>query len=476
MKGILAQFGLYEEDFSDIIKAGAANNLTDLDFLELEIAEWLKSPQRKKQLDGDAYYRYKGKIEQRSKMWGKDADGAPIWLKEGEVKMQDNQYATQVDRKVNYVLGKPFNYQTKNEKYREWLAQIFDKNFMRMLADVTVDVFNGGLAWINPYYKTDGTLAFRSFPAYQILPFWKDDEHTVLDLAVRYYIRERYEGRQKKFDKHIDIYSQKGIEHYKLEGGRLIESNEPSEVYGEVNDYQFGKIPLVAFKYNSKELTLLERGKELLDTRNRVKDGWNRNMTENVQDNILVIKNYGGENLQEFKDNLVKYGAVKVRDDGGVEVLRVNRDASSFVTYLQDNKNSLIEAFRSFDSKDDRFGGQPNEMNLRSMYADIDLDSDMLETQFQVALDELMYYIDIYLKQAGAGDYSKEEVTVTFDRSMIVNDSGQIANIRNSVGILSSETLLAHHPFVKDVAMEQERVKKEQAEQMEQLSELQLEG
>ena len=197
-------------------------------------------------------------------------------------------------------------------------------------------------------------------------------------------------------------------------------------------------------------------------------------MTENVHDNIMVIRNYGGENLQEFKDNLVKYGAVKVRDDGGVEVLRIQRDSASYQMYLQDNKNAIIEAFRSFDSKDDRLNGnKPNEMNLRSMYADIDLDSDMMETQYQAAFDQLMYFIDEYLKLAGAGDFSADDVTINFDRSMIVNDTGTIANIKASVGLVSSETLLANHPFVKDIKLEQERLKKEQAKQMEQMMAMQ---
>lgn len=67
----------------------------------------------------------------------------------------------------------------------------------------------------------------------------------------------------------------------------------------------------------------------LQDSLNRVRTNWDRSMSEQVQDNILVLKNYGGESLNDFKDNLVKYGAVKVRDEGGVEVLNIPRESSS---------------------------------------------------------------------------------------------------------------------------------------------------
>lgn len=43
------------------------------------------------------------------------------------------------------------------------------------------------------------------------------------------------------------------------------------------------------------------------------------NMQEDARNTILVLKNYDGENLGEFRHNLSTYGAVKVREDGGVE-------------------------------------------------------------------------------------------------------------------------------------------------------------
>ena len=48
-------------------------------------------------------------------------------------------------------------------------------------------------------------------------------------------------------------------------------------------------------------------------------------MEEDPRNTILVLKNYDGENLGEFRQNLSTYGAVKVRTIdgamGGVETL-----------------------------------------------------------------------------------------------------------------------------------------------------------
>lgn len=41
------------------------------------------------------------------------------------------------------------------------------------------------LAWLYPYYAENGEFKFKQFLAHEILPFWKDREHTELDFALR---------------------------------------------------------------------------------------------------------------------------------------------------------------------------------------------------------------------------------------------------------------------------------------------------
>lgn len=58
-------------------------------------------------------------------------------------------------------------------------------------------------------------------------------------------------------------------------------------------------------------------------------------------------------------------------------------------------------------------------------------------------------------------DYSAEKVEFTFNRDMPIDESAIIAAIKNSVGILSDETLVAQHPWVKDVQAEIDRIEKQ---------------
>lgn len=475
--GVLEQFGLKYEDYNEIIQKGAAQGIGETEFIALELKRWLDSPQRKIMLLGDMYYNYDVEPEERAVLWNTDADGAPIWKKVTDGWILDNQYAQQVDKKVSYILGKPFALQTVNDRYSGWLEQVFDDDFRLMLYEVAVDSYNTGLSWVHPYFNENGQLAFRQFPALEVLPFWADDEHTELDMAARCYIRFRYENRTRVIDQHVDVYKPQGVEHYLMVNGQLEALPEkPFTAYGVDGTgeaYSWNRVPLVAFKANTREMPLIKRGKDLQKSLNEVRAAWNKNMTDHVEDNILVIKEYGGESLRDFKDKLSRYGAVNVHGDGGIEVLRLQRDSASYAAYLSDTKKALVEAYRGFDAKDERMGSNPNQMNIKSMYADIDLDADVIERQFAQSFDSLLWFVDEYLKLAGVGDFSMEKVKLTFNRNMMTNEADIIEEIRNSQGIVSDETLLANHPFVHDVKEEQKRLARQQEQQMEQFAGIQ---
>jgi SPP1 family phage portal protein len=121
-----------------------------------------------------------------------------------------------------------------------------------------------------------------------------------------------------------------------------------------------------------------------------------------------------------------------------------------------------------FDAKDTRMGGSPNQMNIQSMYSDIDLDASDTEVECQAAFESLMYFINLHLINSGLGDFSNESVTITFNTDLPMDETSKIQNIKNSVGIVSDETLLANHPWVADPKAELERVNEQKLADIEQ--------
>ena len=190
-------------------------------------------------------------------------------------------------------------------------------------------------------------------------------------------------------------------------------------------------------------------------------------MEEDPRKSIIVLTEYDGQDLGEFRKNLSVYGAIKIRKDGDVSLLEIEINFENFESVLKMFKTKLIENARAFDAKDDRMGNNPNQMNIQSVYADMDLDANGMETEYQAAMEELVWFINQYLLQKGEGDFSKEKVSFVFNRDIMVNEGEIITNISNSRDILSKETLVEHHPFVTDAKSEMERIHKEEQENME---------
>ena len=61
-------------------------------------------------------------------------------------------------------------------------------------------------------------------------------------------------------------------------------------------------------------------------------------------------------------------------------------------------------------------------MNIQSMYSDIDLDANGMETEFQAAFEELLWFVNQDLINQGAGDFQQEEITVIFNRDILINE------------------------------------------------------
>ena len=82
----------------------------------------------------------------------------------------------------------------------------------------------------SPYYGDDGKLAFKHFPAHEILPFWADDDHTILDCAVRLYPQEVWSGYTKEIVERVEIFKSDGLYRYVYDGTTLT----PDEQLGAV--------------------------------------------------------------------------------------------------------------------------------------------------------------------------------------------------------------------------------------------------
>ena len=220
---------------SSLIISGAVGQMTDKQFLEKEIARWKRSPERMMQIKGFLYYNDDHDILHRKRqMIGEDGKLEDVEnLPNNHI--IDNQYGKLVNQKANYLLGQPFTVDSKNDQYAELLKDLFNKRFMKLLKNAGKAMLNGGIAWLHPYYRDDGQLAFHLFPAYEILPFWSDSEHTELEFAIRLYTVQGYNGTEPVLIEKVEVYDLEGLHRYTLDGGTLTpdvdENGQNTESY-----------------------------------------------------------------------------------------------------------------------------------------------------------------------------------------------------------------------------------------------------
>lgn len=453
-----------------MVKAAQDNH--DMRLLETKIVSWLNSPMRREQLDGERYYRGDHDILHKKRtILGEDGKLQVVDNLPNNRKV-DNQYAKMVDQKKNYLLGQPISFDCDDKEYVEQLKTVFNKKFQKTLKDLGEDCLNGGIAWLYPYYS-DNKLKFKKFPAYEILPFWKDTAHTELNMAVRFYLEEKpnavspHDVIQK-----VEIFTTDGIDHYTFENNRLVpDVDKPHENYftvkteTEETDYNWERIPLVPFKYNAKEIPLIKKCKNLQDAINDVISTFKNNMEEDARNTILVLENLDGQNLGEFRKNLAQYGAVKVRSGDGargdVRTLTVEVDSSNYEAILKVFKKALIENCKGYDFSELHTGGSPNQMNIKSIYSDIDLDANDQETEFQASFEDLLWFVNKSLNIA-----DEKDVDVIFNRDGVVNET-EIMQMLVTAGVkISNRTLLAQVPFIDSIEDELKQVKKEEDEAM----------
>ncbi|MDE6056328.1 MAG: phage portal protein [Lachnospiraceae bacterium] len=459
--------------------------MSDREFLEKEIARWKHSPQRIIQIKGHLYYDNEHDILSRRRTMIGDGGELQEVKNLPNNRIIDNQYAKMVNQKANYLLGQPFVITGKNTRYIELLKEIFNKRFMKILKNGGKAALNGGIAWLYPYYTDDGKFSFRLFPGYEVLAFWKDSEHTILDFAVRLYLVEGYEGTTLKLIEKVEVYDLKGVHKFVLDGEMLVPdvstNNELSDIPyvsvknddGTVIGINWQKIPLIPLKYNDQEIPLIKKVKTLQDGINVMLSDFENNMQEDSRNTILILTNYDGQDLGEFRRNLATFGAVKVRCDGetkgGVETLEITVNADNYKVILEIFKKALIENAMGYDAKDDRLSGSPNQMNIRSMYSDIDLDANDMEAELQDAFEEILWFVNVHLFNTGQGDFDEEKVDIIFNRDMLMDEEAIIDGIKNSEGILSNQTLVAQHRWVEDVEDELQKIDEEKQRAVEEM-------
>jgi SPP1 family phage portal protein len=472
------QFMKPAEVIEQLARQDVTTRMTDKQFIVAEINRFRKSKRYLDMIAGENYYNGKHDILFKQRTAIGENGKLTILDNLPNNKIVDNQYKKMVDQKIQYIVGQPFLIKSENQQFVDAVKPyVQTKKFFKFLKAIAKDFVNCGIAWVYGHYNNDGEYVFTRFKPHEIIPMWADAEHTILDCAIRTYEVVVYEGTEEKVVTKVEVFNPDGIYYFELKDDILIPEDPFFEPYftvfhedGTEQGYEWDKIPLIAFRANEEEVPLINRCKSMQDGLNKIESQWQDQMEEDPRNTIMVLVNYDGQNLGEFRRNLAQFGAVKVRsmdgNHGDVKTLQIQVNAENYKAIIEQFKKAIVENCMGYDAKDDRIGSNANEMNLKSMYSDIELEANAIETELQAAFEDLMWFLNCHLANTGVGDFEDVEYEIIFNRDIMISESDVINNIKNSVGILSDETLIAQHPWVDDPDAEMKRVKKQKEENM----------
>lgn len=434
------------------------------------IHDFNNSSQRKWMLDGARYFEVDNDINNR------EQDANSKW--KANNKLAHAKYHNMVEEKVSYLLSRPYSLDCDckdGDPYLENLKKILSKKFQYNLASLGYEASNKGIAWLQVYIDKQGNFKSLMIPSEQCIPLWKDNSHEELESMVRVYDVMVWEGNRRKQVTNVEVWTGIDVKYYRLESQTLIPYSDMNhDENGPVAHYQkdgkwmsWGVVPFIPFKNNRFEICDLKFVKSLVDAYDMTRSEA-ANYVEEVKNLIYVLKGYGGADLGEFMQDLNRFRAIKMDEDGSVDTLTPDMDITALREHYEQLKRDITEDGQSVNKDLDKFGSAPSGVALKFMYAALDLKCNALEVEFKLGFEKLLYFINIYLGESQS-IIETHEVDIVFNRDMEINETEVITNCQNSIGTVSKKTIITNHPWIKDVEEELKQIEKEQEEEINKL-------
>lgn len=451
------------EKFKEIIESLPGGMITDEEVLALDLQSWMNSEERKLMILGDEYYKNRTKIRTTKKV---DLD----W--KSNTKLEHDFVKKLVNQKIGYLLSKQPTISTENEAYAKLLdEEVFTRSNLKTIKNLGKESINKGIAYLYVHYDENGEFKIRKLKSERILPFWVDDEHTEVQAFLYFYDEVRYINKLKKTVTIVEYHHSFGITHLILDGGKLILNVEKEDqtYHAKIGDQEllWERIPLIPFKYNEEEQPLIDSIKSLVDNYN-LQASTNADLLADIPHFIYKLVGYEGESLTDFIENLRKYRAIKFGEGGDLDKLQATPQTEAAEKEIDRDRKSIYEFGRGVDTTDDDLGNASG-VALRYRYSDLDMDCNILESEFQSSIEHLIWFVDQHFLLTGRGDFTNDSVDIIFNRDIIINESEVIEDCTNSVGILDDKTVRENHPwYTRDV---EARLKEQESAQQKKIDE-----
>lgn len=404
----------------------------------------------------ESYYKNDNDIKDRKHTYYDDSGGAVEDTIISNTKLSHPIFAKLVDQKVNYILSKEITVTSavKNKEYEALLNTYFDTSFDRKLKGLGTSCILSAIAWLQVYYDEEGVFSTKRIPSEEVIPIWEDGDHVKLRGVMRCYF-EKDDDEERS----VELYTKSGVEYFTYKDEKLTKMSSGGHLTviqnGEVYDADFGRIPIIPFKYNSREVPLIKNVKSLIDDYDFISSDLSNTLRDNPNA-IKIVRNYRASDSSKFIENLKTKRVLFVEEGGDVTNLQTTVDIAATEAHLTRLRADIYDAGQGVDAQQASMGNTSG-VAIRLRYSDLDMCCQSMAAEFAAALEELVYFINLDSIAKGTGDFTQEKVKFTFNTDIAINETETIDNCVKSIGIISDRTVIANHPWSDDIDVEIEQ-------------------
>ena len=416
--------------------------------------------------EGERYYKVKNDILFRPPKH-KEAETADNPLRNADNRIPFSFYQLLVNQKAGYMFTAPPLFDVGDEALNKYVAETLGDRYAQKLKELCVNASNAGAAWLHYWQDEDG-FSYGVVPSYQIIPVWGRKLNKKLLAVLRVY---------KDFDENgneWDIYeywTDKACETFRKRAADTVNEGLTycpmfTDFYcagltdaENVLHHDYGRVPFIPFMNNNIATRDLDAVKGLIDTYDKTFSGFVDDL-EDIQEVILVLTNYGGQDMKQFLSDLKYYKSIQVESSGdgdksGVSTLNIDIPVEARDKLLELTRKAIFDTGQGIDPQQQGIDSTSGEA-MKFLYALLEIKAGLMETEFRIGLGDLVRAI------CRAKGQEVEQIIQTWTRTSIRNDAELASMCASSVGIISNKTILKHHPFVEDAEQEAQQIEKEQ--------------
>ena len=391
-------------------------------------------------------------------------------LREADARISHAWHQLLLNQKASYTMTNPPTFDVKDEELNHKLVVLLGDRFPKIAKDLTVNAGNAGVAWVHVWRDSDNDFfRYSVVDSKQIIPIFSKSLDHKLEGVLRTYEDYNDKGQKVLIYEYWNDTTCQTFSTLKKDGLEGLTEFDSFEIMNEINgqidksstntfEHNWEDVPFIPFKNNPLEQSDLDVVKQLIDTYDKVFSGF-VNDVDDVQQVIFVLTNYGGEDKQEFLQNLKQYKMIKVDDDdetqSKVDTLAIDIPVEARSRLLEMTREAIFTQGQGVDPQKN-ISQNNSGVALAYMYSLLELKASMLETEFRVGFATLIRFMLKYLNVD-----SDIIVEQKWTRSSINDDARQATIVSQLASFTSNKAIAKSNPLVENWEEELQELEQE---------------